>query len=176
MTTPKKTQIVEELEKKLQKAKSLVLVDYSGLSVSQQQELRKKVIEAGGEFTVTKNTLLKLAFEQSSIINHQSSIINFLIGPTATLFAYEDEIAAIKALVNFAEEFELPKIKAGFFEGKAVDKDFLVELAKIPSKQELITKLVYLVNSPIYGLANVLSANQRKLVVILPIIKRGGDN
>lgn len=173
MTTPKKTQIVAELKEKLQKAKALVLADYSGLSVSQQQELRKRIVEAGGEFTVTKNTLFKLILKPEA--NYQSLKAS-LIGPTATLFAYEDEIAAIKALVNFTEEFERPKIKAGFFEGKTVEKEFLIELAKIPSKQELIAKLVYLVNSPIAGLTNVLSADKRKLVLILSGIKKGGEN
>lgn len=75
MISEKKSQIVQELTEKLKRAKSLVLTDYSYLTVAQQQKLRKKIQEVGGEFRVTKNTLLKLAFKNSSIINHQLSII-----------------------------------------------------------------------------------------------------
>lgn len=172
MPTTKKVQIVQDLTEKLKRAKSVILTDYSDLSVPQQQKLRSKLQEAGAEFTIVKNTLLKLAFQ-----NSQLPISNLqLIGPTATLFAYEDEIAPIKALVEFAQEFELPKIKIGFFEGKTIEKEEILELAKISGKSELLAKLVYTINSPISSLVNVLSSDIRNLVWILSSLKKGGEN
>ncbi len=173
MVNPKKTQIVQKLTDKLKKAKSLILTDYSGLSVPQQQELRSKVQEAGGEFRVTKNTLLKRALQPEA---RYQKLEASLRGPTATLFAFEDEIAPIKVLVEFAEEFELPKIKIGFFEGKIIEKEVILELAKIPTKAELLSKLVYLVNSPISGLANVLTSDMRKLVLVIANAREGGED
>ena len=160
MVNQKKSQIVEELTEKLKKAKSFVLADYSGLPVSQQQELRSQIKAVGGEFTVAKNTLLKLAFKQQ---------VGEIKGPTAILFSYEDEIAAIKVLVNFSKEFELPKIKTGFFEGEIIEKEAIFALAEIPAKKELQAQLVYTINSPISGLVNALSSDIRKLINISKI-------
>lgn len=173
MVNPKKKDIVAKLQERLKKTKSLVLVDYTGLSVLQQEKLRKAVKEAGGEFTVTKNTLLKLALE-----NSQFSKLNFQIaGPTAMLFAFKDEIAPIKVLVQFSEKFELPQLKIGAFEGKLMEKEAILELAKIPARTELLAKLVYLLQSPINGFVHVLSSDTRKLVFILSNLKRkGGEN
>lgn len=178
MPTTKKVQIVQDLTEKLKRAKSVILTDYSDLSVPQQQKLRSKLQEAGAEFTVVKNTLLKLALQNLEFRTKDSSGMKNLefSGPTATLFAYEDEIAPIKALVEFAQEFELPKIKIGFFEGKTIEKEEILELAKIPGKSELLAKLVYTINSPISSLVNVLSSDIRNLVWILSSLKKGGEN
>lgn len=181
MATTKKTQIVQDLIEKLKKAKSLVLTDYSGLSVPQQQTLRNKIKEVGGEFTVTKNTLLKLAFQNSQFPilkeSRKAGISNFqLTGPTATIFAYEDEIGPIKTLVEFSQEFDLPKIKIGFFEGKTIEKEAILELAKIPSKKELEAKLVYGLNSPIINLTNILFSDLRNLALIISNLGKGGEN
>ncbi len=184
MVNQKKSQIVEELTEKLKKAKSLVLADYSGLPVSQQQELRSQIKAAGGEFTVAKNTLLKIALRQDSPGQDSPDAVRTVLeklgeeikGPTAILFSYEDEIAAIKVLVNFSKEFELPKIKAGFFEGEIIEKEAIFALAEIPGKKELQAQLVYTINSPISRLVNVLSSDIRKLIFIISNLKRGGEN
>ncbi len=177
MPNQKKSQTIDKLQEKLSKAKSLVFVDYSHLSVPQQQELRNKIKETGGEFTVAKNTLFKLALKTIAGLPREFVKAEFLRGPTATLFSFKDEIAPIKALVEFSEEFEVPKVKMGFFEGKLIEKEEILALAKIPSRDELLAKLVYLLNSPLSGLVSVLSADMRKLVFILTHIKKeGGEN
>ena len=174
MVNPKKQAIREKLQEKLAKAKSFVLVDHTGLSVPQQEELRKRVRQTGGEFTVTKNTLMKLALKEE--VRYQKLEAS-LKGPTATLFAYEDELAAIKALVNFSEEFEIPQLKMGVFEGKILAKEALLELAKIPGREALYTQLAYLLQSPISRLAGALSSDTRKLAFILANMKKeGGEN
>lgn len=173
MVSPKKIQTVQVLTEKLKRAKSLVLVDYSGLSAPQQHRLREKIKEAGGEFNVTKNTLLGLAIKNITGLPRVRQLAD-LRGPTATLFAYEDEIAPIKALIEFSKEFALPKIKIGLFEGKTMEREKIEELAEIPGKNELLAKLILTLNSPLRGLAQVLSADTRKLIFVLG--RKGGEN
>jgi len=154
---------VENLTQKLKDAKALVLADYRGLSVAQMTKLRNQVSEAGGELEVVKNRLLGIASSQAKIkIDDQ-----VLEGPTAVLWAWEDEIQPLKALYEFSKESDLPKIKFGIFEGEIIAPDRIVELAKLPGKNELQAKLVGALCSPSYRLVNSLSGNLRKLVYIL---------
>ncbi len=176
------------LKDKLGRARSVVFADYAGLSVGQQTELRSKVAEAGGEFTVAKNTLLKLALEQ--ILNTEYRILNkeqkeslakhsefsiqnsvFLQGPTAVLFSYQDEIMPLKVMVEFAKGAEKPTIKAGFLGNQELTAEQVAELAKLPGKQELIVQLLGRLQSPAYGLVNVLTGGIRKLVLVLRAIE-----
>jgi len=172
MPSQKNINQVASLKEKLEKAKSIVLADYKGLNVGQMTELRKKVKEAGGEFKVIKNTLLKLGFE-----NFQFPISNFqFTGPTAILFSYDDEVAPIKTLYDFFKENELPKIKIGFLDGstgspQVMEEEKVIELAKLPSHQQLQAQLLNTLNSPIYGFTYVLKGNLASLINVLKAIK-----
>jgi len=178
MPSTKKVQLVQELTEKFKKVKSLVLTDYSGLSVPQQQTLRSKLKETGAEFVVVKNTLLKLALQAATHLPHSLlQAVQDLQGPTAALFSFEDELAPIRILVEFIEEFELPKIKIGLLEGKTRGKEEILELAKIPFRKELLARLVFLLKGPVNGLFLTLSGNFRSLVFVLSQIKKeGGEN
>ncbi|MEA3354986.1 MAG: 50S ribosomal protein L10 [Patescibacteria group bacterium] len=175
MPSPKNIQEVKTLIEKINQAKSIVLADYSGLNVNLQQALRRKVKEVGGELIITKNSLLKIAVtEKKYPVN---DLIDSFIGPTITLFAYEDEIAPIKALAEFAKENSLPEIKAGFLNKEALTKKQVEALAKLPSKIELLAKTISTIKSPITSFVNVLSGNLRNLVFALKAIqsKKGGE-
>ncbi|MBU2052134.1 MAG: 50S ribosomal protein L10 [Patescibacteria group bacterium] len=161
MPSEKNITTVNLLKTKLAQAKSIVLSDASGLSVNLQRELRQKVKLAGGELIVIKNTLLKLAL----------GVKELLPGPTITLLAYEDEIAPIKALAEFAKAHELPKIKAGFLAKEPLSKEQVEMLANLPTKIELLGQTVATLNSPISGLVNVLAGNIRKLIYVLKAVK-----
>lgn len=157
---------VENLTQKLKDAKSLFLADYRGLTVAQITELRDKVKESGGELEVVKNTLLKRAAQQAQVaINDQ-----VLTGPTIVLWVYEDEIQPLKTLDKFSQTTELPKIKFGIFNGQPISLEQIKELAKIISPEQLMAKLVGVLQSPIYGLVNSLEGNLRKLVFVLKTI------
>ena len=116
MDKPKKTNLalkkekVAEIAKKVEKAKTVVFANYHGLSASQIGDLREKVKEAGGELIVAKNTLISRAMS----INHLPVTTNQLAGPTATLLAYEDEIAPIKKTAEAEKTLGFPKFKFGF--------------------------------------------------------------
>lgn len=154
-----------DLKDKLGKARSVVFADYAGLTVGQQTVLRAKVAEAGGEFTVAKNTLLKLALSQ--VNSEQLTVNSLLIGPTAVLFSYRDEVMPLKVMVEFAKGAEKPTVKGGFLGNQELSAEQVLELARLPSKNELLVRLLGRMQSPIYGLRNVMEGNITKLVLAL---------
>lgn len=152
---------VADLTDKLTKAKSVVLTDYRGLSVAQLDDLRKKVGAAGASYEVTKNTLLSRSLGDKEIPAEA------LEGPTATLFAYQDEIAPLKALQDFIKANSLPTVKVGYLGQSLLTSLQVGELARLPSRAELLGKLARSLKSNEYRLVGVLSGNIRKLVYVL---------
>ncbi len=167
MPSQKNIDQVNKLQENMEKAKSMVLADYRGLNVAQINKLRNKIKESGGEFKVTKNTLLRLAFKRQEFRTQNLE----LSGPTAILFSYEDEVAPIKTLYEFFKENDLPQIKFGFLEKESLEKDRVIELAQLPSREGLQAKLVGTLNRPVYGLVYVLKGNLQKLAGVLNSIK-----
>jgi len=181
---------LDQLKQKLGRARSVVFADYAGLSVGQQTELRSKVREAGGEFTVAKNTLLALALrEKITQVANVTQVTQALAGPTAVLFSYQDEVMPLKVMVEFAKGAEKPAfaeasagkptVKGGFLGRQELTAEQVLELAKLPGKNELLAQLLWGLQSPTYGLVNVLQGNLRKLVLVLKargdILLKGGE-
>jgi large subunit ribosomal protein L10 len=155
---------LEDLNKKKSQSKSVVFAHYQGLNVNQINELRAKVKQAGGELVVSKNTLLRLAFDKCDL-NQE------LTGPTITVFAYEDEIAPLKVVADFSKENKLPTFTAGYFDSKVMAVDEVVKLSKLPGKLELQAKVVSSIAAPLSGIVNVLQGNLRNLVYTLKTIQ-----
>ena len=174
MPNQKNIDQVAYLKDQLANAKAVVLLDYAGLTVKDQTKLRKKMKETGGRFLVTKNTLFSLAFKQ----NHEGIIDEVspaLSGTTAFLFAVDDEIAPLKALIEFTREKDLPKLKIGVMlkpSDRVMSSEEMKAISQLPSKNELIAKLIGTLNAPTYRLVSVLSGNLRKLVVVLGGVKK----
>lgn len=166
-TRQQKEEIVKNLAEKLGKARSWVLADYRGLTMKQLSDLRNKLREQQAEFTITKNTLLKLALPTYDFRLPTSA----LEGPTATLFAYDDEISPLKILVKTLKEASLGKVKAGFFEGQFQNEKAILQLALLSSKDELYGKTVGILAAPLKGMISVLQGNLRNLVYALSQIK-----
>lgn len=160
-TRQQKEQTVHNLTEKLQKAKSVVFADFRGLSMKQLSELRSKLRELDAEFTITKNTLLDLALPDT----------NFK-GPTAALFAYDDEISPMKILVKTLTDTGIGKVKMGFLGTAALDEGTILKLATLPSKDELRAKTVAVLVAPLQGMVAVLQANLRNLVYALSEIQK----
>lgn len=148
-----KKQTVAELSEKLKKAAAGVLVDYKGISVANDTALRREMREAGVEYSVVKNTLTKLAAKEVGL----DGLNDVLEGTTALAVHNDDVIAPAKILVKYAETHDNFKVKAGFVEGKVVPLEDIIALAKIPSKETLLTQLVFTLNAPIKNLAVVLN-------------------
>ena len=163
MPSQKNQQLVEQIKEKLDKSKSVVIVDYAGTTVNQQVKLRTALRSAGGDMLVTKNTLINVAADKPEL---KAS----LEGMNALVFSFEDEVAAIKALYEFHHETEKLEIKQGLMAGKVLSPSEVEKLSKLPCKDQLIATLISRIQGPSYGLVNVLKAGQRNLVYVLKAI------
>lgn len=130
-----KEQIVNEIKDKFGNANSLVVFDYRGLSVAEVTELRCALREAGSDYKVYKNTLMKRALTESN-----AGLEEYLTGPSAISFS-SDELAPIKVVSEFAKNHEALEIKAGMVEGKVVTTEEIKAYASIPSREGLLTML-----------------------------------
>jgi len=166
MIKSQKVTLVNDLVKDLEGAKSLVLVNYAGLNVKAQQELKHRLNAVGGRMIVVKNTLLKRAAEAVKM-DKEALTDDILSGQTAILVASEDAVAPIQVLGKFAKEFEFPKFKVGVVEGSFQDAASLDKISKLPSKDALLGQLLGSLMSPMYGLTGTLNGNLQKLVYIL---------
>jgi len=155
--------LVASLTEKATKAQSIVITDFSGTSVNQQVELRSKIKEAGGEMVVAKNTLIDLAVGKGKLSDA-------LHGMNAAIFSYTDPVAPLKVLFDFQKKNEKLTIKKGYMDDRVLSEDEVVELSKLPSKNELIAKLLMVLKSPATGMVNVLNAGPRNLVYALNAI------
>ena len=162
-----KKKIVENLKEKIDKQKSMVFVDFTGVKVKDLFSLRNKLKGAGSELKVAKKTLMGLAFKNKGLDFDFKKMKNEI----ALIFGFEDEISAAKITHQFSKVSPNLKILGGIFENKFIEPLMVKELAQIPSKNELLGKLVASISSPISGLVNVLEGNIKGLIYILKQIK-----
>ena len=148
-----KQPIVQAIAEEIKDAQSVVLVDYRGLTVAQDTELRKQLREAGIVYKVYKNTMMKRAFEGTEC----EALENCLEGPSAMVVSKDDATAPARIICKFAKTAEALEVKAGVVEGTVYDAAGITELSKIPSREELLSKLLGSLQSPITNLARVLN-------------------
>ena len=166
MKRSEKPIFVENLAAELKEASSVVMVDYSGLSVKLQQELKTQLSGIGAKLLVVKNTLFRLA-SQTAGLPKEISTDSVLSGPNALIITEADPIAPIQVLAKFAKEFEIPRLKVGVVEGSFQTKEALAILSTLPSKDALFAQVLGTAASPVYGIVGVLEANIQKLLFIL---------
>lgn len=162
-TKAKKEEIVAKLESQLASAKAAVLVNYKGMKVTETEELRKILRDKGVTFNVTKNTLAKIVLSKHGIEFDES----FFEQPIAIAFADSDEVTAAKEIALFAKKNEAIEILGGILENKMIDATMVKRLAALPSREELLAKMVGSIASPLSGLVNVMVGNLRGLVNVL---------
>ena len=158
---------VAEIQEKIEKSQSVMFLDYRGLNVAEVTELRNKMRAAGVEYKVIKNTMIRRAAEKAGI----EGLDDVLEGPTAVAFGYADPVAPAKILVDFIEDTKKTNLKGGVLAGKAMTEAEIKNLASLPSKEELIAKMLGSLNSPITGIVMALSGIPRNLVYALNAIK-----
>ena len=149
-----KQQLVNELAEQIKNAKSGVIVDYCGITVEKDTALRAELRKSGVDYKVIKNTYIRKAAEIAGIEGFDP----YLEGMTAFAISNDDPLAPAKILCKFADENETFKIKVGMMDGAVMNESEVKELAKIPSKEILIGKILGSIQSPLYGLAYVLQA------------------
>lgn len=176
MATAEKEARVEELKVIMAEAKGFYLADFTGIDVASVTELRNKLRDADVQYQVIKNRLAIRAAEEVGI----AGLKEYFTGPTALAYSKEDPIAPAKILQDFVDEGGKIQIKTGFMEGEVIAADRVEALAKLPSKEELLGKVVASVQSPLYGLSGVLNGLLRGLVSALSAIEKqrveGGEN
>lgn len=171
----KKAKIVRDIQDKVSNAKIGILADFTGLKVGSMTLLRRQMKEAGGELKVAKNTLLKRAAGESSLIE---PIKEDLRGPNALVLGYEDPVSLAKLLVKFAQDIPLLKIKGGILAGQKLTAQEVDALSKLPSREVLLAQLLGLLQSPPQTLVNVLSGVIRNFLNVLVALrdqKEGGE-
>lgn len=161
----KKQEVINELVEKFHLSKSVVFIDYSGLTVDKMTELRDKLIEKGNELRVAKKTLTDLALKESG----KDISVRELAGQLAIVFGLVDEITPAQVLAKESKENDF-KIIGGEMEGKILSSDDILTLSKIPSRETLLAQLTGSIAAPMSGLVNVLQGNIRGLINCLQAI------
>ena len=148
-----KQPVVQEISENIKDAQSIVLVDYRGLTVEQDTRLRKELREAGITYKVYKNTMMNFAYKGTDY----EALTPYLEGPSAIAISNSDATAPARILCKFAKEASKLEVKGGMVEGIAYDAAGIMDIAKIPSREELISKLLGSLQSPITNFARVMN-------------------
>ncbi len=159
---------VSQVAEKFSKSQSVVLADYRGLNVLEVTELRKKLREAGVEYKVIKNTLTSRAAKAANI----EGLDEYLSGPTALAFGYNDPVTPAKILATFAKDHKKLELKAGVLEGKIISTKAVTALAELPSREALLGQIAGLLQSPMRGLVTVLSGPLRNLAYATEAVRK----
>jgi large subunit ribosomal protein L10 len=152
----------EALRTELANVSSVILTTFQGITVENDTRLRRAVEAAGGKYQVVKNTLAERAGEGTPA----ESLLKNLKGTNSISYTYTDPVALAKVLTKVAKEVPAFKFKAGWVEGRVVSIDEIQNLAQLPSKEELISKVMFLLNAPAQRLASTLAAVPRNLAVV----------
>ena len=170
-TRVQKQEAVNELTDLIQNSKSVVFANFQGLTVSEAEELRAKCREQDIKCLATKKSLLKIALNNAELDVDTKAFD----GGVAAFFGLTDEVAPAKTVAEFAKDHEVMTVFGGVLESAFIDNTKVMELSKLPSKEELYAKIVGSINAPVSGFVNVLAGNLRGLVNVLNGIKDTKD-
>lgn len=168
LTRQQKEELIEGYQGGLAKAPHVFLVDYKGVTVTQVSELRRKIREVGGQYEVVKNRLVLRAIGGEAL----EELKDDFQGPTAVAFCGEDPVGLAKAVTDFAKDVPAIELKGGLLEGQPIAAEQVREIAQMPSREELLTKLVFLLQSPISSFVKTLAALPRQFVVVLEQVRQ----
>jgi len=163
-----KAQAISEFTEGIGSATNAFVLDFKGITVPQVTELRKQVRESGSEYVVIKNTLALIAVKDTPL----TKLSGHFTGMTAVAYNTTDAVALAKVLTKFAKDVPTVQFKGAMLGGQVVAATEIQNIANLPSREELVSKLLYLLQSPIRGLATVLAANIRNLAVVIDQIAK----
>ena len=172
MNRENKAKKVDELKDTFAKAKFAVVADYRGLKVNEFEQLRVSLREQGGQIQVAKNTLLKLAVQDTDF----EGLAQDFAGTTAVAVSFDDPVGSAKALAEFTKDNEALVVRSAIFEGKSLSADDLIALSKLPSKEQLLGQLCSVLNAVPTKLVRTLNAAPSNLVYALQAIKDQKEN
>ena len=166
-TREQKEEMVAQLADKLSRIKSVVFTSVSGYTMEDANALREKGQAQGLEVAIAKKTLLVRALEKNGFSLEKKN----LSGSVLTTFGYQDDVSAAKLMATFAKDRDGIQLIGGILEGSIVDAAAVQQLASLPSREELLAKVVGSINAPVSGFVNALAGNLRNLVYVLNSIK-----
>ena len=167
MPNKKNIEQVKELSESFSRAKAIYFTEYHGLNVGDITKLRSEFFKADVEFKVAKNTLIKLAAEE----NKMTGLEEILKGSTALAIAYDEPVSPAKVIKEFTKDNELPSVKGILFDGEFMPGEDFKRIANLPSKEELLSKLVSMLNNPLQKLASTLNAPLQNVAGVLNNLK-----
>lgn len=168
MPTPQKEKIVSEMADKFSKATSIFLADFSGIDVNTINALRKKFHDGKVEYRVLKNTLAKISFENAGI----DGIDSFLTGVNSYAISYDDPTLPMKVVDRFRSDLDDKfVIKAAYFEGQVIGPDRISGIARLPSREQLLAKLIGILQAPMGKVVGTLQANISKFLMLLKALE-----
>jgi len=171
LVTENKKGVVKEIEEKLKKAKCIIFVENKGLKVEETNELRTKLREIGdNDYKVYKNRLVKVALKDIHL--PEEEVDKYLSGPNCISFAYGDPTGAAKILAEFAKTHDRILIKGGILEGKSLTPAKVQQIAQLPSKEVLISKMMGSLNTPATNIVGCISAVMRNLVYAIEAVRK----
>ena len=170
MTLDRQTKeaLVERYSQTFAQSSSAIIVGYRGVTVPEVTELRAKVREVGGHYEVVKNRLAFIAMKDSAL----GELSSYFDGPTAVAYSEDDVVSLAKVLTEFSKDVPALECRAGLVEGSTVEADAIVEIAKLPSREDLLAKLLFLLQSPIVRLVRGLGAIVPQFVQVLDQIRQ----
>ena len=164
MNKSEKQQVITEVAETVSRSSAMYFTDFSGLTVEQATDLRRELRKAGVEYRVVKNTLIKKALEQ---VTGYDKVYDKLVGPTGVAFAFDDAVVPAKVIDKFIDKHHKLALKAAVLEKQVYDGAKLKEIAKLPSKKELLASILGSIQLPLAGVPTVLNAVMRELVSVI---------
>ena len=162
-TRAQKQTVLQDLDEKIDRQKAIIFIDFTGLKVKDFSNLRKKIKAVGDELKVVKKTLMEIAFKKAKIEADPKK----MPGEVALVFGYKDGMGPAKTIYQFSKENEHLKILGGFFENKFRTAEDIIVLAQLPSREELLAKLLGTISAPVSNFVRVLQGNIKGLITVL---------
>jgi large subunit ribosomal protein L10 len=169
MKRSEKEAIISEVAEKAARAVAMYFADFSKLTVAEETELRREFRKSGVEYNVVKNTLARKALEQ---LTGYDRVYDKLVGPTGIAFSYDDPSAPAKIIKKYSEKLGKFKLKAAVIEKQVYDATKLDELARMPSRKDMIAAILGSLQSPASGIVGAINAVARDLVYVLDAIEK----
>ncbi len=160
---------VEEIKEHIAKAKVAIVSDCRGLTVSDITNLRRRLQKESGDYTVVKNTLAKIAIKDTRF----EGLGQFLSGPSALALGFGDEVSPAKVILQYLKEAKKPnEIRGGVLDGKVITAEDVKTISNLPSKEELLAKILGGINTPAQGIASALNGVTRKLIYAMEEVRK----
>lgn len=167
LTRQQKENLAASYEKELARAPHVFLIDYRGITVPEVTDLRARLRESGSSYLVVKNRIARRAFKGGAL----EQLDERLVGPVAAAYSMSDPVTLAKTLTEFGKQVPALEFRGGLVEGRPVAADQILEIASLPSREQLVAKLLFLLQSPVSRLARTLGAVGQRFVVVLEQIR-----